>query len=291
MRIRYRSALFTRNDAGIVENVSGSDNLRKEGKIMASVAESTTRGNRAYPTSDGKPMAETDHHRELMLDLIESLKAYYAAQPMVYVSGNLLLFYESGNKRRHVSPDVFVVKGVPKGARFNYLTWEEGHNPDFVVEVTSSSTRNEDVTKKFRLYRDTLKVKEYFLFDPFGDYLKPPLQGYRLRAGEYHPIRAVEGRLPSRVLGLHLERDDSVRIPKQRGSDLRLYDPATARWLPNRAEEVTLAKAEAEQAADKAKRAEEHVTRVEEHAARVEAENQRLLREMEELRRRLGQQP
>ena len=40
-----------------------------------------------------------------MTDLIQTLDAYYAADPMVYVSGNLLLFYERGNKRRP-SPDI-----------------------------------------------------------------------------------------------------------------------------------------------------------------------------------------
>ena len=60
-------------------------------------------GNTDYPTSDHRPMAETDLHREMMFDVIEALKAYYAGQP-VYVTGNLLVFYEPGNKRRHISP-------------------------------------------------------------------------------------------------------------------------------------------------------------------------------------------
>src|SRR5258708_29698389 len=83
-----------------------------------------------YPTSDGRPMAETDHHRKLMHDLIETLDAHFAADPMVYVSGNLLLFYVPGDRLRHLSPDVFGVKGVPKRQRLNYLTWEEGKEPD-----------------------------------------------------------------------------------------------------------------------------------------------------------------
>ena len=78
-----------------------------------------------YPTSDGKPMAETDWHRDLMMVLIQTLSAYYAAEPLVYVSGNLLVFYEPGNRRRHLSPDVFVVKGVGKHQRPNYLIWED----------------------------------------------------------------------------------------------------------------------------------------------------------------------
>ena len=182
-----------------------------------------------YPTSDGKPMAETDFHRDLMTDLIKTLQDFYADEPTTYVSGNLLLYYEEGNKRRHVSPDVFVVRGVPKHSRLYYLLWEEGRGPDFVIELTSSSTRREDQTKKRDLYRDVLRVAEYFLFDPFGDWLKPKLQGYRLIGGDYAPIEPVAGRLPSLVTGLHLEAD---------GKELRLFNPARGHRLPTPAERI-----------------------------------------------------
>jgi Uma2 family endonuclease len=220
---------------------------------MATVPTDAAAWKNGYPTTDGKPMAETDWHRDLMLDLIQELKGHYAAQERVYVSGNLLLFYERGNRRRHLSPDVFVVKGVSKHDRPNYLLWEE-KNPDVVIELTSSSTRHEDVETKYRLYQDTLKVKEYFLFDPLGDYLDPPLQGYRLRAGQYHAVRAVAGRLPSRVLGLQLERH---------GRELRLYDTEAEGWVPTPLE----------------------------RAVRAEAENERLRREIEALRRQLPRKP
>src|SRR5205807_9945918 len=137
-------------------------------------------------------------------------------------SGNLLVFYERGNKRKHLAPDVFVVRGVSKWRRLNYLIWQEKKAPEVVIELTSSTTRKEDVTKKFGLYRDVLKVKEYFLFDPFEDYLDPPMQGYRLRRGEYVPIKPAAGRLPSHVLGLHLYRV---------GNALRLWDPTSGRHL------------------------------------------------------------
>src|SRR5262249_8727790 len=150
-----------------------------------------------YPTSDGKPMAETDLHRDLMIDLIETLKVHFAADPMAYVSGNMLLFYERGNKKRHVAPDVFVGLALPKRRRLNYLLWEEGRPPDLVIELTSKTTRKEDEEKKKDLYRDVLRVQEYFLFDPLQDHLKPPFQGYRLAGGQYVPIDPIGGRLPS----------------------------------------------------------------------------------------------
>jgi Uma2 family endonuclease len=172
-------------------------------------------------------MAETDQHRVLMTDLIQALDDWFAADPNVYVSGNLLLFYEEGNKRRHVSPDVFVVFSVPKRMRPNYLLWEEGRGPAAVIELTSSSTRREDTHKKHLLYRDVLRVPEYFLFDPFGDYLTPPFQGFRLTAGEYRPMRVKDGRMRSRQLGLDLVAD---------GRQLRLANPETGERLPTRAE-------------------------------------------------------
>jgi Uma2 family endonuclease len=217
---------------------------------MAGTTTARRRKTNTYPTSDGRPVAETDWHRELMFALIHTLKAYFAGEPAVYVSGNLLIFYIPGDRLRHLSPDVFVVFGVPNHQRPNYLVWEEGKAPDFVIELTSSSTRDEDVLDKFKPYQDTLKVKEYFLFDPFGDYLDPSLRGYRLRAGKYQAICPVKGRLPSKVLGLHLERH---------GRELRLFDPEAGAWLPTPQERI-------EQA---------------------EAENDRLRRELDELRRRL----
>lgn len=183
-------------------------------------------------------MAETDIHRKGLMDLIETLEDRFADDPMVYVSGNLLLFYEEGNKRRHVSPDVFVVRGVSKlPPRDRYLLWEEGKGPDVVIEVTSKSTRLEDQNRKRALYREILKVPEYFLFDPTQDYLEPPMQGFRLVGGEYEPIDIIEGRLPSAVLGLHLERV---------GLELRLHDPASGQRLPTSRERAKQAEAEAE---------------------------------------------
>lgn len=138
-----------------------------------------------YPSSDGSPMAETDDHRENMVALIETLKIHFTqADPPVYVSGNLFVYYEPGNRLRHLSPDVFVVRGVPNHNRDYYLIWEEGRGPEVVIELTSRSTKGEDVDDKFWLYRDVLKVPEYFLFDPHQEYLNPPLQGFRLVAGE-----------------------------------------------------------------------------------------------------------
>lgn len=219
-----------------------------------------------YPTSDGRPMAESDFHRKLMTLVIDTLIGWAAGRPDVYVTGNLLLFYEKGNKRRHVAPDCFVAFGVPNYNRLNYLMWDEGRPPNVVLEITSKTTKTEDTKKKFRLYRDTIRVPEYFLFDPTGSYLTPRLQGYRLDGPEYVPIPETDGRLPSQELGLHLERDEQL---------LRFWNPATGAWVPTPPEWLALERS--------------LWLNAERSLSAVEAEVERLRRENEELRRRLGE--
>ena len=234
-----------------------------------------------YPTSDGKPMAETDVHRQDMVDLIETLQDRYQDDPNTYVTGNLLLFYEEGNRRKHISPDVFLVRGVPKiPPRDNYLLWEEGKGPDVVIELTSRTTRKEDREKKFEIYRDLLKVREYFLFDPSANWLIPPLQGYRLAGADYTPIKMVRAHfLPSEILGLWLVRDRF---------ELRLYDPSSGDKLLTRQERLEESEAERRQE-EKARRKSEltlELMEAREQLSRAEIERLRL--ENEELRKRLS---
>src|SRR5512139_2828417 len=97
-----------------------------------------------YPESDGKPMAESDLHRKLLLDLVEAAGRHFAGVPDVYASGNMLLYFEEGHPEMCVAPDVFIVRGVEKRLRPIYKVWEEGKGPDVVVELTSPSTHRED---------------------------------------------------------------------------------------------------------------------------------------------------
>ncbi len=62
--------------------------------------------------------------------------------------------------------------------------------PSFVLEITSSSTRREDLAKRGRYA--AWGVAEYFLYDPWEEYLDPPLQGFALGDGVYHPIALEE---------------------------------------------------------------------------------------------------
>jgi Uma2 family endonuclease len=176
-----------------------------------------------YPPGSARPFTETDWHFKAMAHLTQALDDWYEAVPDAYVSAGLPVYCEKGNMRRRVAPDVFVVLGVPKLCRCNFLPWEEGCGLAVVIELTSSRTRWKDTHWKFKLYRDVLRVPEYFLFDPLRHHLDPPLQGYRLTGRDYRRMRPVNGRLRSRQLGLLLEAN---------GAMLRLIDPNTGSRIP-----------------------------------------------------------
>jgi Uma2 family endonuclease len=216
-----------------------------------------------YPTADGQPMAETTLHRKVMSDMIEGLEGYFERVPDVWVGGNLFLYYEKGNPRAVVAPDVLLVHGVPKWDRPIYKLWEEGRAPSLVIEITSSSTQDEDrVEKKDKYLR--LGVVEYFLFDPYGDYLEPRLQGYRLESGWYVPMAPQpDGSLVSRMTGLLLRPE---------GERLRLVDPVTGRLLPWVREEAAAREAAETRAGEEAaarRAAEERLRLLEEELARL----------------------
>ena len=179
-----------------------------------------------YPSSDGKPMAESDFQRTPLMYAVGRLRHHFRHRPDVYVSGNLLLYYEEGNPRAVVAPDVFVVLGASGPDRSSYRLWEEPKAPDFVLEITSRSTHREDQGRKRELYR-SLGVREYWQYDPTSDYPAPPLQGLELHAGEYRRLPGTERAdgtlsLASAVLGLELRLTT-------RG--LRFRDPQTGQEL------------------------------------------------------------
>jgi Uma2 family endonuclease len=235
-----------------------------------------------YPSSDGKPMGETGTHaRVAMWTIWGALYLYFFREPKVAVHGNMFVYYVKGDPKKCVCPDAFVALGAENNPdRRSYKVWKEGKAPDVVFEVTSKKTRKQDLGNKFEIYRDVLKVQEYFLFDPFEEYLDPSLQGYRLVGGRYEPIPLVPGGLTSEVLGFGLQR---------RGEELRFYNHQTGKLLPlgNELEMELKIEAIALREAELALR-EAEVARREDQMARreMELDNERLRREIEDLRRR-----
>ena len=223
-----------------------------------------------YPTRDGRPVAETDLHYLRLAGAAYGLRKFLADRDDVYVGSNLMVFDEPGNPRRHLSPDIFVAFGVRSGSRDLFKIWEE-KPPSFVLEITSKTTRREDERTKRQRYAQW-GVPEYFLYDPRAEWVKPPLQGFRLQGRRYR--RMSECVLPNGKRGLECKTLELYLW--LRDGELRLYEPSSGRDLPTPEEEgaarelaerrLDAAVGSAEAANDLAKAADERAKAADERA-------------------------
>src|SRR4051794_1789758 len=77
-----------------------------------------------YPASDGQPMAETGIHVQAIMLLFEALRDALPATD--FIAADMFWYWEEGQPRSCVAPDVMVVKGVGRSERRSFFTWREG---------------------------------------------------------------------------------------------------------------------------------------------------------------------
>ena len=207
-----------------------------------------------YPESDGKPMAETDVHRNLIFKMVDLLQAAF---PQAYVSGNICLYYEEGNPKKMISPDALLCRAQPPGEKRVYLAWEPDAQLDLVMEFSSRSTHREDHHKKKRIYEQLLKVPYYVIFNPHVVYLNV----FALEDGEYRLLETDEqGCFLMEALGLQvaIEHSNSLRLLDGQGRPV-----------------LTRAERESQRAEQESQWAEQESQRAEQESQRAEQESQR----------------
>ena len=246
-----------------------------------------------YPESDGKPMAESDLHREMMFYIIHLLQRFFRGQ-QVYVSGNMLVYWVEGKPAKSVAPDCFVVRGVEPRKRSIYQIWNEGgKGPEVVFEVSSKTTHREDLTKKFTIYGQ-IGVQEYYIYDPTSDYLEPPLLAYEWKPGQgYIAMEPIKEELEWNGLTGHFTVHEApeyeskilgLRLTLDKDDELVFYNAETGERLLTDGEARERAEIRAQQAEGRAEQAEGRAEQAEGRATKAEAENTRLLEELARLR-------
>ena len=123
-------------------------------------------------------------------------------------------------------PDLYIAFNVNAAAyyaRNAYVIAELSKPPDFVLEIASATTADQDVGPKRDDY-ESWGVTEYWRFDPTGQYHDERLAGDRLVDGRYEPIDVAqvsseEWQGYSAALDLHLSWS---------AGQLLWLDPATA---------------------------------------------------------------
>ena len=224
-----------------------------------------------YPSEDGLPRSTNSDHLEWMVRCYRELKHRLRARRDLFIGCDMLIYYERGNNKAAVAPDVFVSFGVPPRKRPSYFVWQEGKPPDVVWEFGAPVTIKGDAGQKKETYRG-MGVREYWLVDPVGGVYDPRVQGFELVDGAYERMSCAEGpdgfvAVWSPVLQLELRFADGR---------LRFWDRETARYrqLPEeeaeaRIESIDRARREAEALRQEAETQIESIDR-----ARREAEAQ-----------------
>jgi Uma2 family endonuclease len=226
---------------------------------------------------DGIPM-DTPWHRYCMNLLIEQVEYHCRGRSDFYVGGNMFVYFSVTQARNldYRGPDFFYVSNTSRQPiRRFWVVWEEGRTPDVVIELASASTREEDYGTKFAIYRDRLRVGNYFIYDPETRVL----DGWRLQGADYVPIpRQPDGRLRSDQLQLSL----GEWVGSYMG-----YDMTWLRWYGSHGAIVpTFAEAARAEANDWERRrieAERHRIEAERRAEPAEAEVARLNEQLAKL--------
>jgi Uma2 family endonuclease len=197
-----------------------------------------------YPSSDDEPLAESYAHLCVLLATLEILRQYLQGQQATVLT-NQFLYYAQGFPKLRVAPDVMVIFNVAPGGRDNYKVWEEGQVPSVIFEMTSAETKNHDQEFKKTLY-EQLGVREYWLFDPRGEWVQGQLQGYRLRNDVYELI--TDSR--SEPLGLRLQVEGELIAFYREDTGEKLLNPTeqaqALREAKQRADAEALARQQAE---------------------------------------------
>ena len=227
-----------------------------------------------YPCDNDDPMCETREQYNALTYAVSAIRKHLqrhwqAAEEAHLITGDFLLYYEEGNPKRWVAPDVLLAYDVQLPPRTPYLLWEVGQPPDLVMEVASPSTvKPVDQGIKHRLYQ-RLGIAEYWQYDPHGDLLAPRLQGWTLQQGRYAPIPSRYDREQEATM-LYSTVLDTYWGSVGARAELRLWNPQEDAWILPDLQEAERADQEAARAAQATERADQEAARAAQATERAE---------------------
>jgi len=160
-----------------------------------------------YPSSDGKPMAESSKQYGWIVMLSENIARLHADDPNVFVGADNFVYPVRGKPGIVIAPDVYVAFGRPAGHRSSYRVWNEGDLfPQVVMEVKSPSNTPKDLAETFEFYR-TYGALEYTLVDPERE----TVEIWNREGDRLEPTPEPYGFVSPR-LGIRFLRDDEDRL-------------------------------------------------------------------------------
>ncbi len=234
-------------------------------------------------TENGAPVDNVFSEKQMRL-LTESLYSSWKVDRPFVAFANVGMFYALGVPP--IVPDVLLSVDVrlpenlfPKLNR-SYFVWAYGKPPEVAIEIVSNRQGGED-SEKLLLYQ-TVRVSNYFIYDPEFHLSKTPLRAFRLRGSAYEEIKGESFMIEELGLGLQVW---TGRFEDTDSKWLRWCDAAgvliptgaqRAEVADQRADvEAQRADAEAQRAEEAHQRAEAEFQRADVESQRAEAESQR----------------
>ena len=194
----------------------------------------TTKAQTLLPLPDPperKPEEMTNFNQTNLTGNTHHLMQYFGNRDTTLVAGE---HYISRIPTRNMAglryPDLIIAFGVDTAAYYRsnaYIISEQGKPPDFVLEIASRSTGDEDVRSKPAYYA-ALGIPEYWRFDETGDFHGSRLAGDRLVDGQYEPIPIEE--IEDGVLQGHSAVLDL--LVRWDHGQLGWHDPGTGQHIP-----------------------------------------------------------
>jgi Uma2 family endonuclease len=231
-----------------------------------------------YSEEGDEPLASDYHYMEQIFCYTVLFERF--AGPDCYVSFQRWLRRDAAGREPMLQPDLLVARGVPQRNHRVYDPWQEGKMPDLVAEYLSPTSLKADQVGKLDAYHK-LRIPEYWLFNPSGEFAGPRIRGWNLlgREGPEPLLEEADGSFASRVLPIRFMIVDDV---------LEVLDGRSgAQLTPLHAQQLRIREAEASQrAAEASQRAAEARQHLETEARQnAEAEVACLRAELDRLRR------
>jgi Uma2 family endonuclease len=179
-----------------------------------------------YPDSDGQPMADNTKQFRWIVTIKENLDLLFAADPNVFVAGDLLWYPVEGDNTIRNAPDAMVVFGRPKGDRGSYQQWKEDNIPPQVVfEILSPGNRMGEMERKRQFY-ERYGVAEYYIYDPdrldFSGWMRSDDKLVPIFQGKGAANDAIEDWVSARL---------GIRFVISAGEELVIYRPDGEKFI------------------------------------------------------------
>jgi Uma2 family endonuclease len=163
-----------------------------------------------YPVEE--KLGQGKKHEKRLRELITFLEVALDNQPDVIIGGDRFFYYEKGRRDKCVAPDAFVIRNFQGEEPDAFKLWETPIDLRFACEIWSAQNDEAERHRKFAIYRDVLKAKEYAELSEEGR-----LYAYRLTdEGDYEQLTPNEhGRLFLQELDAELVFEEGlIRVYK-----------------------------------------------------------------------------